>query len=75
MINLNNYIKILFLLLLSSCTITSIETAKDKKIAKEMPSQMFFKKTDVNISPLVDYDFEFRVLEKFVTDERIDGNN
>ena len=75
MINLNNYIKILFLLFLSSCTITSVETAKNKNIAKDISSQEYFKKTDVNISPLDDYDIEFTVLEKFVFDERINGNN
>ena len=66
MINLNNLIKILFLLILSSCTITSIETVEDKKITKEVPSQEYFKKADVNISPLVEYDIKFTVLEKFV---------
>ena len=75
MINLNNYIKILFLLILSSCTITSIETNEDRKVAKELPSQEYFKKAEVNISPLIDYDMEFTVLEKFVFDERINGNN
>ena len=65
----------MFLLILSSCTITSVETVKDKKIAKEVPSQEYFKKAEVNISPLNDYDIEFRVLEKFVFDERIIGNN
>ena len=75
MINLNNYNKILFLLIISSCTITSVETVKDKKISKEVPSQEYFKKAEVNISPLNDYDIEFRVLEKFVFDERISGNN
>mgnify|MGYP001338982114 CR=1 FL=1 len=71
MINLNNLIKILFLLILSSCTITSIETIEDKKIANEVPSQEYFKKADVNISPLVEYDIDFRVLEKFVFDEKL----
>ena len=75
MINLNKYINILFLLVLSSCTITSIEKVEDKKITKEVSSQEYFKKTEVNISPLVDYDIEFTVLEKFVFDERINGNN
>lgn len=75
MINLNNLIKILFLLILSSCTITSIETVEDKEIAKEVPSQEYFKKADVNISPLVEYNIDFTVLEKFVFDERINGNN
>ena len=75
MINLNNLIKILFLLILSSCTITSIETVEDKKVAKEVPSQEYFKKADVNISPLVEYEIEFTVSEKFVFDERINGNN
>ena len=40
-----------------------------------MPSQEYFKKADVNISPLVEYDIDFTVLEKFVFDERINGNN
>ncbi len=75
MINLNNIIKILFLLILSSCTITSIETVEDKKITKEVPSQEYFKKSDVNISPLVEYDIDFTVLEKFVFDQKINGNN
>ena len=65
----------MFLLFLCSCKITSIETIEDKKIAKEAPSQEYFKKANVNISPLVDYDIKFTVLEKFVFDERINGNN
>ncbi len=65
----------MFLLILPSCTITSIETVEDKIIAKEVPSQEYFKKADVNISPLVEYDIDFTVLEKFVFDERINGNN
>ena len=65
----------MFLLILSSCTITSIETIEDKKIANEVPSQEYFKKADVNTPPLVEYDIDFRVLEKFVFDERIYGNN
>ena len=74
MINLNNYNKILFLLILSSCT-TSVETVKDKNVNKEVTSQEYFKKAEVNISPLIDYDIKFSVLEKFVFDERINGNN
>ena len=65
----------MFLLILSSGTITSIETIEDKKIAKEVPSQEYFKKADVNISPLVEYDIDFTVLEKFVFDERVNGNS
>ena len=63
MINLNKYINILFLLILSSCTITSIEKVEDKKIVKKVPSQEYFKKAEVNISPIVEYDIDFTVLE------------
>ena len=75
MINLNSYYKILFLLILSSCTVTSIDTVDDLKKEEEMTTQDYFKKSDVIISPLDDYNIELSVLEKFVTDERIDGNN
>ena len=75
MINLNNINKILFLLILSSCTITSIDTVDDKKIEEEVSTQEYFKKSEVIISPLDDYNIELSVLEKFVTDERINGNN
>ena len=74
MINLNNYYKILFLLILSSCTVTSIDTIDDIK-KEEVTTQDFFKKSDVIISPLDDYNIELSVLEKFVTDTRIEGNN
>ena len=75
MINLNNINKILFLLALSSCTITSIDTVDDKKIEEEVANQEYFKKSEVIISPLDDYNIELSVMEKFVTDERIKGNN
>ena len=75
MINLNSYYKILFLLILSSCTVTSIDTADDKKTKEEVTTQEFFKKSDVIVSPLEDYNIELNVLEKFVIDQRIKGNN
>ena len=74
MINLNSYYKILFLLILSSCTVTSIDTVDDIK-KEEVTTQDYFKKSDVIISPLDDYNIELSVLEKFVTDARIEGNN
>ena len=75
MINLNSYFKILFLLLLSSCTVTSIDTVSDKKIEKAVTNQEYFKKSEVIISPLDEYNIELSVLENFVKDERIKGNN
>ena len=75
MINLNSYYKILFLLILSSCTVTSIDTEDDKKIKEEVTTQEYFKKSAVIISPLDDYKIELNVLEKFIMDERIEGNN
>ena len=66
MINLNNINKILFLLILSSCTITSIDTVDDKKIEEEVATQEYFKKSEVIISPLDDYNIELSVMEKFV---------
>ena len=75
MINLNSYYKILFLLILSSCTVTSIDTVDDLKKEEEVTTQDYFKKSDVIISPLDDYNIELSVLEKFVTDARIEGNN
>ena len=74
MINLNNINKILLLLILSSCTVTSIDTVDDIK-KEEVTTQDYFKKSDVIISPLDDYNIELSVLEKFVTDVRIEGNN
>ena len=74
-INLNNINKILFLLILSSCTITSIDNVEDKKIEEEVETQEYFKKSEVIISPLDDYNIELNVMEKFVIDERIKGNN
>ena len=75
MISLNNYYKILFLLILSSCTVTSIDTVDDIKKEEDVTTQDYFKKSDVIISPLDDYNIELSVLEKFVIDERIEGNN
>ena len=75
MINLNSYYKILFLLILSSCTVTSIDTVDDVKIEEEVTTQDYFKKSDVIVSPLDDYNTELSVLEKFVIDPRIEGNN
>ena len=75
MINLNRYYKILFLLILSSCTVTSIDTVDDIKKEEEVTTQDYFKKSDVILSPLDDYNIELSVLEKFVTDARIEGNN
>ena len=75
MINLNNINKILFLLFLSSCTITSVDTVDDKNTEEEVTTQDYFKKSDVIISPLDDYNIELSVLEKFVTDASIEGNN
>ena len=74
MINLNNYYKILFLLILSSCTVTSIDTIDDIK-KEEVTTQDYFKKSDVTISPIDDYNIELSVLEKFVIDPSIEGNN
>ena len=75
MINSSNYIKLLLFIFLTSCKVTSIETVEDKKTDKEILSQNYFEKAKVNISPLADYNIEFKVLEKFIIDDRIQGNN
>ena len=47
----------------------------DIKKEEEVTTQDYFKKSDVIISPLDDYNIELSVLEKFVIDPRIEGNN
>ena len=47
----------------------------DIKKEEDVTTQDYFKKSDVIISPLDDYNIELSVLEKFVTDARIEGNN
>ena len=54
---------------------TSIDIVDDKKIEEEVATQEYFKKSEVIISPLDDYNIELNVMEKFVIDERIKGNN
>ena len=74
MINLNNIIKILILLALSSCTITNKEEIKIKKKVT-VKDEGYFEKTIIDISPIEDYETEFYVSEKFNLDDSIKGNN
>ena len=72
MINLNNLIKLLLLLTLISCTVTNVSknTSQDKAISTDTS---YFKKTNMQISSLDDYDIDFKVSEKFFKSSELFG--
>ena len=74
MINLNNINKLLILLILSSCTVTTSDVNKDKKKILSTKDESYFQKSNIDISPLEDYETELFISEKFYVDENIIGN-
>lgn len=66
MITLNNIIKILFLLILFSCTKSNNIFIDEKD---------YFKKSSSSISPKEDYNIDFYKSESFVINSQLKGNN
>ena len=72
MISLNNLIKLLFLLIFISCTVTdnSKKILVEKSIDKDTG---YFKKRDIQISSIDEYDIDFKVSEKFYVSKDLSG--
>ena len=64
----------MILLILSSCTVTTSDVKTDKKKILSTKDDGYFQKSNINISPLLDYETELFVSEKFYIDENIIGN-
>ena len=72
MISLNNLIKLLFLLFFVSCTVAdnSKKILVEKSIEKDTG---YFKKRDIQISSIDEYDIDFKVSEKFYVSNDLSG--
>ena len=75
MIILNNLIKILILLFFYSCAVTTDVPKIIKKKAEVSKEDQYFKKKDIFLSPLEEYEIDFRASEKFLVDNKIVGIN
>ena len=75
MIILNNLIKILILLFFYSCAVTTDVPKIIKKKAEVSKEDQYFEKKDIFLSPLEEYEIDFRASEKFLVDNKIVGIN
>ena len=62
------------MLFLTSCTVTTSDVKTVKKKILSTKDEGYFQKSDIDISPLLDYETELSVSEKFYVDENIIGN-
>ena len=64
----------MILLFLSSCTVTTGDIKTDKKKILSTKDEGYFQKSNIDISPLVDYETKLFVSEKFYVDDNFKGN-
>ena len=73
MIRLNNFHKILFLLLFSSCTIPVVEEKKENIATEKVANESYFTKSSVSLSDINDYEIQLSTLESFTISKNL-GN-
>ena len=71
MIRLNNFHKILFLLLFSSCTIAVVEEKKENIATEKVANESYFTKSSVSLSDINDYEIQLSTLESFTISENL----
>tara|TARA_Y100000996_G_scaffold407434_1_gene385023 strand:+ start:1773 stop:2546 length:774 start_codon:yes stop_codon:yes gene_type:complete len=74
-INLNNIFKLFFLFFFYSCAVTTDVPKIIKKKSDVVKSDNYFKKKDISLSPLNDYELVFRASEKYFIDKNLTGIN
>ena len=75
MITLNNFIRLLVLLFFYSCADTTDVPKVIKKKVEVSKEDQYFEKKDIFLSPLEQYEMNFRASEKFLVDSKILGIN
>ena len=68
---LNNFHKILFLLLFSSCTVTVVEEKKENIATEKVSNESYFTKSSVSLSDINDYEIQLSTLESFTISESL----
>ena len=63
----------MILIFLSSCTVTTSDIKTDKKKILSTKDESYFQKSNINISPLVDYETKLFVSEKFYVEDKLKG--
>ena len=71
MIRLNNFYKILFLLLFSSCTIPVVEEKKENIATEKVANESYFTKSSVSLSDINDYEIQLSTLESFTISKNL----
>jgi len=71
-INLSNLLKLLLLLFFISCSVTNDPIIKSSN-EDIITDSGYFKKKDMPLSPLDDYDIDFKVSEKFFKSNKVSG--
>jgi len=70
-IRLNNFHKILFLLLFSSCTIPVVEEKKENIATEKVANESYFTKSSVSLSDINDYEIQLSTLESFTISKNL----
>jgi hypothetical protein len=70
-IRLNNFYKLLFLLLLSSCTFPVVEEKKENIANKKVSDESYFTKSSVILSDIEDYEIQLSTLDSFTISESL----
>ena len=71
MIRLNNFHKILFLLLFSSCTSPVVEEKKENIATEKVANEAYFTKSSVSLSDINDYEIQLSTLESFTISKKL----
>ena len=71
MIRLNNFYKILFLLLFSSCTVPVVDEKKENIATEKVANESYFTKSSVSLSDINDYEIQLSTLESFTISENL----
>mgnify|MGYP003326769724 CR=1 FL=1 len=71
MIKLNNFYKILFLLLFSSCTVPIVEEKKENIATEKVANESYFTKSSVSLSDINDYEIQLSTLENFTISKNL----
>ena len=71
MIKLNNFYKILFLLLFSSCTVPVVEEKQENIATEKVANESYFTKSSVSLSDINDYELQLSTLESFTISENL----
>ena len=73
MIRLNNLFKLLFLLILFSCTVTTNNEKKEKLIVIDKDlNKPYFSKSKVDLSNLGEYEIDFTTIEGFIISNELE---